>query len=339
MIVRRSFNPSTVFAFTWPNALMTAMWAGAVWAAYEQFGWRFLAIPFLPVATIGTAVAFYVGFKNNSSYDRLWEARKIWGAVVNASRSWAIEVRALVGHRQRPGEPDAVAAQARRMVLRHLAWVNVLRLQLRTPNNLNAGSPDLPQIRTAARARAAQTDPHEDAAHVLARFVAQEEAALTIASANPAAELLRLQVEDLTELKRRGWLDDFEHSDLKRHVIACVDSQGAAERIKTFPFPRQYGNFSVIFVRLFICLLPFGLLRELDGSGAGAWLVIPFSVLISWVFYSMEQVGDASENPFEGGVNDVPMTAMCRNIEIELRGQLGDQDLPERLQPTDGVLL
>jgi putative membrane protein len=69
------------------------------------------------------------------------------------------------------------------------------------------------------------------------------------------------------------------------------------------------------------------------------WLTIPFSVLISWVFFSMESIGDASENPFENAINDIPMTAICRNIEIDLRQILGETNLPERIQPVDGILL
>jgi ion channel-forming bestrophin family protein len=125
-----------------------------------------------------------------------------------------------------------------------------------------------------------------------------------------------------------------------RHVTECYNQQGAAERIKSFPFPRQYAIFSGAFVKLFIFLIPFGLIREMAQLGRGAsWLVIPFSVLIAWVFYTMEQVGDSSEDPFEGGGNDVPLSAICRNIEVDLREMLGETELPPRLQPVENVLL
>jgi predicted membrane chloride channel (bestrophin family) len=56
--------------------------------SFYFFKWQWMVIPWVPVALIGTAEAFYVGFKNNQAYDRLWEARKIWGGIVNSSRSF-----------------------------------------------------------------------------------------------------------------------------------------------------------------------------------------------------------------------------------------------------------
>jgi putative membrane protein len=65
-------------------------------ACYVLLGWKWLAVPWLPIALLGTAVAFVVGFKNNASYDSMWEARKAWGAIVNGSRSWGIMVKDFV---------------------------------------------------------------------------------------------------------------------------------------------------------------------------------------------------------------------------------------------------
>lgn len=87
-------------------------------------------------------------------------------------------------------------------------------------------------------------------------------------------------------------------------------------------------------------MLPFGLIGEMTKLGIYAsWLIIPLCTLIAWIFNSMEQIGDASENPFENGVNDIPMSAICRNIEIDLREMLGETKLPEKINAVDGVLL
>jgi putative membrane protein len=61
------------------------------------------------------------------------------------------------------------------------------------------------------------------------------------------------------------------------------------------------------------------------------WLTIPFSLLISWVFFTIEQVGEFTENPFDNAMNDVPLNAICRTIEIDLREMLGETDLPPRI--------
>jgi len=65
---------------------------------------------------------------------------------------------------------------------------------------------------------------------------------------------------------------------------------------------------------------------------------VPFSVLISWIFTTMEKVGSNSEDPFEGRINDVPMTSLCRIIEIDLRDMLDEKDLPTKIAPKDNIL-
>ncbi len=69
------------------------------------------------------------------------------------------------------------------------------------------------------------------------------------------------------------------------------------------------------------------------------WLTIPFTALVAWVFMMMERIGESTENPFEGGVNDVPITALTRTIEIDLREMLGESDIPAPLKPVNDLLL
>ncbi|HEX2532949.1 MAG TPA: bestrophin family ion channel, partial [Chitinophagaceae bacterium] len=118
------------------------------------------------------------------------------------------------------------------------------------------------------------------------------------------------------------------------------DQQGACERIKSYPFPRQYAYFSEVFVWLLALVLPYGLIGELSKYGeAYVWLTIPMSILISWIFNVMEIVGDKSENPFENSVNDIPMTAICRTIEIDLREMLSETDIPGRVYPVKKIIM
>lgn len=105
-------------------------------AAYAFLGWTWLSLPWLPIALLGTAVAFITGFKNNASYDRAWEARKVWGAIVNASRSWAVMAIDFVADVGDPAAPDKPAEGElervrTRLVHRHIAWLAALRYQLR----------------------------------------------------------------------------------------------------------------------------------------------------------------------------------------------------------------
>lgn len=116
--------------------------------------------------------------------------------------------------------------------------------------------------------------------------------------------------------------------------------QGKAERIKKFPYPRQFATINMFFIRLFVILVPFGMLDEFAKLGDyGIWLTIPFSVVVGWVFTSLEQVGESTENPFEGGANDIPMEALSRTIEIDLREMLEESDLPSAVAPVNQILM
>jgi putative membrane protein len=89
---------------------------------FHHLHWKWLAVPWVPVALVGTAAAFIAGFRNTQTYNRLWEARQIWGGIVNSSRSWGMLVRDMV---------RGDAADARILIYRHIAWLTALRFQLR----------------------------------------------------------------------------------------------------------------------------------------------------------------------------------------------------------------
>ena len=87
-------------------------------------------------------------------------------------------------------------------------------------------------------------------------------------------------------------------------------------------------------------MLPFGMLNEFQKIGENyVWLTIPFTIVVGWVFISMEKVGESTENPFEGNPNDVPITAMSRTIEIDLKDMFDEADLPKPLTPINNILM
>jgi putative membrane protein len=117
------------------------------------------------------------------------------------------------------------------------------------------------------------------------------------------------------------------------------DHQGKSERIKNFPFPRQYASLNFYYVWLFIILLPFGMIGEFEKLGENyVWMSIPFCTIISWVFYTMEMIGDCSENPFEGSFNDVPITTICRTIETDLFEMIQEPIGPANANPSKLVV-
>ena len=326
-----------IVPFAWRSLLFFLLYSTAICGLYVYTHWPYLTIPFVPIATIGTAVAFYVGFKSNSSYERLWEGRRVWGSLTNASRSWGIlaldYVTNLDAH-----EPRSTAELheiRRRLLYRHLAYLNALRLQLRSrtvwQECIGAEHKIVEKIASFQQREMDQE---------LSGFLPDEEVDFFVKCQNPAAQIIRRQSANLRELRAEGLISEFYHTELSKLLIEFYSQQGACERLKSFPFPRQYAFFSFVFVWLFILLLPFGLLTEMTKAGGWyLWLKVPFYMLIAWVFNTMEVIGDTSENPFENSINDVPLTAICRNIEIDLREMLGETKLPERVQAVDNILM
>lgn len=340
VLVVRRFPVRLSIAFGAPVALRAAAWAGAVYALYAYAGFTLLKVPFLPIATMGTAVAFYVGFKNNAAYERFWEARKIWGGIVNASRTWSATVQSYVD----PNETsDAACARRRDLVYRHLAWVNALRLQLRATSRFH----DKPARTTRKRLERHADHMRNDWNAELSAFLTPEELAASRSAANAATQLLVRQSTRLAELKAAGHVDLFHQIAMMEVVQELYGLQGKCERIKNTPFPRQYAEYSRIFTRVFIALVPCGLLNvfadnvERATALAAISAIVPMIVsssLVTWVFITMEGIGDSSEDPFERSMNDVPMNALSRTIEIDLRQTLGETDLPPKEMPADGIL-
>ncbi|QJW90484.1 hypothetical protein HNV11_14395 [Spirosoma taeanense] len=328
---------SVVFPFVWRAVLLFLAYSTLICLFYTFGGCTFLAIPFVPIATIGTAVAFYVGFKNNSSYDRLWEARRIWGSITNASRSWGIMVLDYLNSQQTAATiPEAdVRAIQKQLIYRHLAYITAVRVQLRQkPVWELHHNPAHDVVERIAAFRQCSLDKE------LSRFLSTSEIDNLLKHPNPATILMRQQSAQLRQLREDNLLSEYYHVDLERMLVEFYNQQGACERIKSFPFPRQYAFFSYVFTWLFILVLPYGLLSEMvKASGWHVWLTIPFYTIIAWVFNTMEIVGDTSENPFENSINDVPMTAICRNIEIDLRDMLGETELPKRVQAIENILM
>jgi putative membrane protein len=304
---------------------------------YEVFDLK-LVLPWLPIALIGTAVAFIVGFKNNATYGRLWEARTIWGAIINASRSWGIMVKDYVGIPQAENVTrEDLKNIHRRLVYRHIGWLTALRFQLREPRAWE----NLTRSYNAEYRKHYSVPEHESKIETeLSKFLSPEDLEYVLSKKNRATHIINLQSKDLRILFEKGVVDHFLHLQLGAMLSNLYDQQGKCERIKNFPYPRQFATLNLFFVCLFTLLVPFGMLQEFDKLGNHfVWLTIPFSVLVSWVFLTMEKIGEATENPFEGTPNDVPMAALTRTIEIDLREMLDEKDLPPAVQPVNNILM
>lgn len=313
--------------------------ASIVYLVLDTFGFEALELPALPVATIGLVVSLYLGFQSSAAYSRWWEARGIWGDIVNSSRIWA---QYCLTFPDTPEESTGEASHA--LIRRHLAWLNALRFQLRRTSKLRLGrSPGLFGRRRGAGIASATTPERYRS------FLSEAEVETVAGMANPAAHILRLQGDALRRLREDGCIDSYRFVEMSRVLARLYDAQGGSERIKNTPFPRQFIYLGRIFTWLLIFLTPFAFVdafvRLADTQSYAAVLVddyayvlVPFSVLVSWMFFLIERVSESCEDPFEGGTTDVPISTLTRVIEIDLLQMLGDAEVPEPYQPSGGVL-
>ncbi len=290
------------------NILFFLIYGYLICALNSYFFFEHLTFPDTEISVFGIAVAILLGFRNNEAYNRFWEARTAWGDLTNASRNFASQ---LMGYVQPPGEQkqafqDATASIHRELIYRHLAFLNALRLQLR----------------------------QEETWEELKPFLSDSEFQELDKAVNKATLLNHRQSLRLSELNMSGWIKQQAYVfGLMESIKEFFAAQGRCERIKTTPLPRQYGFFTKSFVWIFVLLLPFGLVQHLG------WGAFPMYVVLATIFTITERIGSRTEEPFERKLEDIPMSSICRNIEIDLRQQLGESSIPPPLVPKDGVLM
>ncbi|MCJ8212066.1 hypothetical protein MUY27_20280 [Mucilaginibacter sp. RS28] len=251
------------------------------------------------ISMIGIVLSILMGFRISSAYDRWWEARKIWGAVVNDSRTLARQLITFTS----TAAIDPVHLQG--MVHRHIAFVYAMAGRLRHQNTTEQIKPFV----------------FEDEWHSLANRGHQPNL------------LLLHNLYAFKKMEADGLVSNFEFLALDGTMQRLTDSLGAAERIKNTPFPVPYSYFTSFLVHVFATMLPFGII-EVFG-----YIAIPIAISVIFIFLTIEQIAIEIQDPFANKENDIPVTAISQAIEIDLKEMLGDRDLPQKDNAKNGVLM
>ena len=253
----------------------------------------------LQFSLFGSALALFVGVSVNAAYGRWWEARGLWGLMINASRNVARQALTFCDETV----PNARVGIGREIARAQIAYVNVLRTALR-------GEP-IPSE--------AQTYLAPEWAASLETMVNKQNAILT--------DIGRLAAE----AHRLGMLDPYARVRIDSTLVDIANSQGGMERIKNTPLPSQYRFFPSVFAKAFCIILPFAVVQDL-----GVYTPVG-SALVGLMFLMAVEIGLDLMDPFAGSIYDVPMTSMCRTVEIDLLQMMG-QPAPEKIKPVDNVL-
>lgn len=281
----------------WYRPFLWAVYATLIVVAYKVYHVD-LAIPMAIPSILGTAIALFLGFRTNSAYQRWWEARKVWGEIVNNSRTLARQTLTL-------GSPNDDNDKRSKIIYRQIVWCWSLAHTLRKVN----------------QTKEAETYLDKDEFESLSKK-------------DHIPNLLLLNQEyDLKSLTTIGEMDEFDVRKIDTTLKELTDSMGKSERIKNTVFPTQYSLFTLVFINIFLFLLPLGMVSSLG------YYTIPVSIAIGFTFGMIQSIAESMQDPFENKPNDTPIYAICRTIERNLLEMMGNKDLPETIKAKDGVLM
>lgn len=238
---------------------------------------------------LGTAISILLSFKMSQSYDRWWEGRKVWGAIVNDSRSFVLQLQNFTG--------EANQSTVEKMALRQIGWCYALGQSLRGLNPLDN----------------------------LEQHLSRHDIELISQHVNKPLALLQLNMLEIRELKQSNKIDSIQQTHLDQTLVRLCDSMGKAERINSTVFPVTYRLFLHFAIYLFVITLSIAL-RNIEPL-----FEIPLLVLISAVFLLLEKTAFHLQDPFRNRPSDIPVTAIARTIEINIKQLLKWEQVPKPL--------
>jgi putative membrane protein len=339
MHLGRKYSVTQFVSWTGREALYLIGWALVVTLFLQVSRWDFLTVPTPVLTIIGSALAIIIGFKNQQCYARFNEALSLAGQLSTNSLILANRLTSMTGKLDAMSSGGGLKA----MIYRHLAWLTTLRFFLRDQKPWeNISEHGNARFLTRLPSPESQSTLGDELRGYLPDGDVQK---ITTYGADKLDLILRWQFEAIADLYNRKLITEYMLMTLTTTLDDLVRLQGGLKRVKNYPYARNFYSIAVILVTIFVMLVPFGLFpyaREL-GEPAGiadwtAWLNVPFSAVVGWVFVSLEKVGENSSNPFEGGANDVPISSITRRIEIELRNMLGEDSGLKPIEATGNIL-
>jgi putative membrane protein len=297
----------SVLSRIWKSLVVTTLLAIAVTLTHGSILHHKITLTTIPFTLIGLPLAIFLGFRNNSAYDRYWEGRRLWGEVVFHSRNLARQCLSLIAARPSAAShaPAGLDDIRVRMIYRAMAHAHALRHHLR------------------------DSDSNADVESLLA----PEEWRRFAGAVHKPNFLMDRMGQDLARCIADGRIDGCLAVAVDANVSALVAACSACERIKGTPIPFSYTLLLHRTAYFYCFLLPFGLVDTLG-------FMTPFVVaIVAYTFFALDALGDEIEEPFGLAPNDLPLETICRAIEISLRETLGETRLPQPLLPVEYQLV
>lgn len=310
MVLSRNFHPVRVLSYVRTEVLFSVLITSVVYALHK-FRIAEISFSFSISAILGSALAIFTAFRNNTAYSRWWEARTVWGNIINNSRIFARVLLTCIEVSDRTKvSRERAEVFCKESVLRQIAFAYSLKALLRRfPDDLS-----------------------------YKKFLSKEDAEYAEKSINVPNRIIVLQSIQLKKAVGEGLIGPFDMMSFENILSGFNNLQGACERIKNTPLLRQYDYFTRVFLYCFMLVLPLSLIGEFKKM---EWdiLFIPVTVMICFIFSIIGKVGEVNEDPFENRVTDVPLDAICNTIERDLKEMAGEIDLPVKNDPVNGILM
>jgi putative membrane protein len=292
MLLRKNIPITYIFGKIKQELIFVVLYSVAVVVLYQNFHVTRISIPIAVPALLGTIISLLLAFRSNQAYDRWWEARILWGAIVNDSRSLGRQIISFVDD---PYASEEVEAFKSRFIKRQIAWCYALSQSLRGYSSFKG----------------------------IERYLDAEQYAFIKKQSNVTVALLELHAMDLKRALKEGWINKYQQIEIDKTLNALCNHMGGCERIKKTIFPVTYSKYIHMSIFLFIMLLPFGLIEYFG------FMEIPVVISISIFFLLVEKMAVHLQDPFENKPTDTPTTTICRTIEKDLCQMLDDNKLFE----------
>jgi ion channel-forming bestrophin family protein len=296
MLLKKNVPVSYVLGKIKLEMALLALYSTAVYVVHTYYHIPLVSIPIAVPSILGTIISLLLAFRSNQAYDRWWEARTLWGAIVNDSRSFARQVLSFIDNTYDDADKKVMKE---RMIKRQMAWCHSLSQHLRGQNSQQN----------------------------LSRLLTDEERNSIADVHHVPLALMEHHANDLRLLLRMNWINEYQQVAMDETLTRFANSMGGCERIKNTVFPVTYSFYIHIMVLLFVMLLPYSLI-EFFGV-----FQIPLVVAISSSFFLIEKMAIHLQDPFENKPTDTPTTTISRNIERDLKMLLKDESPVEVERP------
>ncbi len=271
-----------------------------------------LTMPSGPFEAAGAVLGLLLVLRLNAGYDRWWEARKLWGGIVNESRNLAIAGLAY-GPKDSSWQAEFIKWVA--------AWPHVTRRSLRSERNV----PELQRLLTGPQIDWLLTNEH------LPDAVSRQIAGLLAAARG----------------RKRNPMDGFGFYQAERQRGLLIDYLGGCERILKTPLARSGAIQVRQFIFIFLAALPLSLLKDFEGTVLGTvfgtdghwrvWLVPVFIMLLAFMLLALDRIGMELQNPFDQRrVDFLPLDNICTTIERNVLELLHHEELEAGAAPAPG---